>query len=82
MLNAALIAEDIQNAQEGFLPRVFHQLRGTKAASEFDHQQRPEIACKMSFGIGIALSEPIYIVLVKHLTLQAPSDPVDTMVQR
>jgi hypothetical protein len=36
----------------------------------------------MRFGLGVTTSEPVYIVLVKHLTLRAPSDPVDSMVQR
>jgi hypothetical protein len=72
----------VQNAQEGFLACVFDKLRRTKAAAEFNQQEGAEIRREMSFGLSIALGEPIHVVLVKHLTLRAPSVPVDSMVQR
>ena len=64
-MSDAVAAYDQQDTQKRFLPDLFDQMRGTNTVPQFDIQELAKIASEVTLRLGIAVPQPLKILLVE-----------------
>lgn len=64
-MSDAVAPHDQQNTQKCFLPDLFDQMRGPYTVPQFDIQKLAKIAREVTLRLGIAIPQPLKILLVE-----------------
>src|SRR5712691_11788500 len=66
----AFLSDYPQNTQQGFLPDIFDQLRGSDSSTQLQRQQVSKIGAEMMFHGSVTARQPSQIVLVERMELR------------